>query len=976
MKLKNLLFICVLVGSGALMAQVQDSMPPSESWTGTFMGETIPLRDWPTINPNETETGVIEIKIIPNDLRRNEKVNADALPLFGDQSRQALFGGIQSYALEENFDGLSSSEGGGFTPPDPTGAAGPNHYIAAVNIAIKIFDKFGNVLAGPTDLGSFLGSGINHGDPILLYDQLADRYFVSQVNVFTNSIIIGVSTTPDPTGTYNIYEFVFDSFPDYPHFSVWPDGYYLTANKGGENQVYAVERDVMLAGGANPQIAGFPLLGIVQNSNTVLSPEPANLLGTSFPVNVPGYITYLQDDGWAGIGFDHLKIWEISLDWANINNSSISAPLEIPTAPFDSVFAPFGTGDVEQPVTSQKIDMIGGLISFAANYRSFGSHNSWVITFNTDVDGNDTSGVRWIELRNDAVNPWSIFQEGTYAPADGHSRFMGSTAMDGFGNIGLAFNIASASLPAGIRYTGRYDGDPLGQMTVAETTIVDGVGVQTNSNRFGDYSHLTVDPDDFTFWHTAEYFPETNNWSSRVASFRLSGGFNNDLGINAIITPSNGVLTATEIVEVSIRNYGSVDQSNFPVELRVDGILVATETFTGTVVTGTVETFTFMQTVDLSMLGTTYSLEAKTILTGDEYVINDPFTKEVTYLFANDVGTTAVLAPLTGTGLNMEGISIRVKNFGAAAQTGFAVQYEVDGNPPVVETFSPSINSEEEVTHNFTTPADFSQLGIHDLTVSTTLIGDVNPANDATTVQIENLLCMPMSACFFGNGIQLFRVAEIDNPSGCEGYADYTNLVANLGVDSTNELTLSTGWGSQYVSVWIDFDDNSMFMPDELVVDNYVIADGAGGGTFTETTDLIIPPGATPGTHLMRAKSNWDAPVPTDSCEPTIFGDTEDYTANIGTLSVQDFVIEQSELIATSFPNNQFDIRLITNLEGPAYIGIYNVLGQQLIFKTVQKDGDSYRVKLDMSIAQSGVYFIKMGSQQATKYASTKIIVK
>ena len=99
------------------------------------------------------------------------------------------------------------------------------------------------------------------------------------------------------------------------------------------------------------------------------------------------------------------------------------------------------------------------------------AHNSWLITFNTDVDGNDTSGVRWIELRNTGNGPFSLYQEGTYAPADGHSRFMGSAAMDAAGNIGLGFNIGSGSLPVGIRYTGRFDGDPLGTMTVAETTI-------------------------------------------------------------------------------------------------------------------------------------------------------------------------------------------------------------------------------------------------------------------------------------------------------------------------------------------------------------------------------------------------------------------------------------------------------------------------------------------------------------------------
>ena len=65
---------------------------------------------------------------------------------------------------------------------------------------------------------------------------------------------------------------------------------------------------------------------------------------------------------------------------------------------------------------------------------------------------------------------------------------------------------------SGIRYTGRFDGDALGEMTITETTIVDGIGVQTFTNRFGDYSHLTMDPNNFSFWHTAEYFSSNNQW--------------------------------------------------------------------------------------------------------------------------------------------------------------------------------------------------------------------------------------------------------------------------------------------------------------------------------------------------------------------------------------------------------------------------------------------------------------------------------
>jgi len=299
----NYLFIFVLLLAGSVFAQ--EKFPPSSVLNGTFVKKTIPLRDMPTIG-KITREEASEAKIIQNRLRANPKVNQNALPLNGDPTAQRDFGGIGSRALEENFDGADASEGQA-TPPDPSGAVGPNHYVHGVNLVVKIFDKSGTLLAGPTFLGDFLGSGNNSGDPIIMYDQLADRYFVSQFGAAANSLVLGVSETPDPTGSYFIYEFPLDAFPDYPHYSVWPDGYYFTANKNNGNTTYAIERDVILAGGANPQIVGFDLPGVVNNTNTVFSTEPSNLTGTVFPADVPGYIVYLQDDGWAGITFDHFK---------------------------------------------------------------------------------------------------------------------------------------------------------------------------------------------------------------------------------------------------------------------------------------------------------------------------------------------------------------------------------------------------------------------------------------------------------------------------------------------------------------------------------------------------------------------------------------------------------------------------------------------------------------------------------------------
>ena len=55
-----------------------------------------------------------------------------------------------------------------------------------------------------------------------------------------------------------------------------------------------------------------------------------------------------------------------------------------------------------------------------------------------------------------------------------------------------------------------------------------------------------MDPDGFTFWHTAEYFKLTNEWQSRIGSFRLSAGFENDLSVADIINLENDIFTNSE----------------------------------------------------------------------------------------------------------------------------------------------------------------------------------------------------------------------------------------------------------------------------------------------------------------------------------------------------------------------------------------------------------------------------------------------
>ncbi|MCP5048665.1 MAG: hypothetical protein GY940_15955, partial [bacterium] len=131
---------------------------------------------------------------------------------------------------------------------------------------------------------------------------------------------------------------------------------------------------------------------------------------------------------------------------------------------------------------------------------------------------------RWYEVRINGGNS-SIYQQGTYDPDSNH-RWMGSVAGDKNGNIAMGYSVSSSSMKPAIRYAGRLSTDPLGQLSQGEATMTAGTGHQTTYTRWGDYSAITIDPDDDeTFWYTQEYYITSGtNWQTRIGSFNVGGG--------------------------------------------------------------------------------------------------------------------------------------------------------------------------------------------------------------------------------------------------------------------------------------------------------------------------------------------------------------------------------------------------------------------------------------------------------------------
>jgi hypothetical protein len=483
----------------------------------------------------------------------------------GDAALQSQVGALSIPAPLLTFEGLGNQDnfnvfGFRVNPPDPVGDVGPNHYVEMINLVFAVYSKTGALLLGPIDTGT-LWSGFAvedctdpSGDPIVIYDQFADRWILSQFTTrglddaslpFYNCVAI--SQTGDPTGAYYRYAFTTGlNFPDYPKYGVWRDSYVITTREFGPTDeygigVYALDRNKLIAGQPDARAVRFFLDG---NDPAILPLVgdgllPADIDGSRQPkADEPIPLVGTQDDG-AGYGgtFDALNIWNLDVKWRSTPIASLVLAAQLPVAAFDSVFpcAPTSRDCLPQPgITNpaQYLDILSyrQRPTWRLAYRNFKDYES-VVT-NQSVEAlPGVAGVRWYEVRR-AAGVYSLHQQGTYAPGDGVHRWMGSVAQDKNGSIALGYSVVNGvDVYPGIRYTGRLAGDPLGEMTLGEGTIIAGTGVQlTTNSRWGDYTSMNVDPtDDCTFWYVNQYYTAAGQasslagWQTRIGSFRLPG---------------------------------------------------------------------------------------------------------------------------------------------------------------------------------------------------------------------------------------------------------------------------------------------------------------------------------------------------------------------------------------------------------------------------------------------------------------------
>jgi hypothetical protein len=453
--------------------------------------------------------------------------------------------GLINFAGLSHDDAVTGGLAGAGWPPDTNGDVGPNYYIQTVNTAAGIYSKGGTKLAAFTlnSLWSGAGTGTpcdttHNGDPVALYDPMADRWFISDF-AWTNIQdgpyyeCVAVSKTSNPVaGGWWLYAIPASDathpwLNDYPKMGIWPDGLYITYNMFDctnancsastfqEVRVQALQRTVMEAGGA-PGLINADL-----NSTSYFALTPSNMRSVTGSPPAGRENLLVSESG-------TLFAWEV---WKF--HAVFGGPGSTFTGPTTVSQTSYTVAPSSVPTPANSLDTLRERVMVQNQYTNIGAAESlWVNhTVRTGISP-APAGIQWaqINVTGGSISASPVQQQiyGNLA-ADGLNRWMGSLAVDKSGNMAIGYSAANAANNPSIRFNGRLSTDAAGSLG-GEATMITGGGSQGAGScsagtciRWGDYSGMSLDPDGCTFWFTTEYYAATGgNWNTRIGSMTFA----------------------------------------------------------------------------------------------------------------------------------------------------------------------------------------------------------------------------------------------------------------------------------------------------------------------------------------------------------------------------------------------------------------------------------------------------------------------
>lgn len=410
-------------------------------------------------------------------------------------------------------------------PPDPHGSAGPNGVLQVVNTRVAYWDKTGGSLWGPTSLATFFPwvSPGTQSDPRALYDPATQRFYVAVLELpfltdpanLRSFIDVAVSKSSDPASatTNDWYVYQIDNtltvntnsfFGDYTTLGYDGQAIYVTLNTysildfvmgsgatPGDEQITVLNKAAFLNGTTN-----YSFVYVPGGPSAAFTLQPCTVIGT----NSPGNVAYFGETFPGNNSRTQVRVWALTdpLGAQTLTSRFVSIP--------NNGGPP--TAGAPQRGTTITVDPLDG----RTQGNAFWNNGSVWFCTTAGASAGRTS-VYYYEVNLNGF-PAGTPALGTAGSISGGSAWTYQPSIGGNdrGDVCVVFTQSSGSSYPSIRYAIRPSGatnfDPAVTLKVSPA--------YSNSDRWGDYGSVSVDPLNDSFWVTHEWSRSTrqHDWGT------------------------------------------------------------------------------------------------------------------------------------------------------------------------------------------------------------------------------------------------------------------------------------------------------------------------------------------------------------------------------------------------------------------------------------------------------------------------------
>ena len=412
----------------------------------------------------------------------------------------SAFSGTAAVSIDLNQSGLNASLGGGATPPDTTGAIGPNFYIEFVNSRVAVYSR--STLASPPvatmSEDAFTGS-TSTCDAQIKWDQQGGRweYWSLDCGASSNGWSVGWSKTSDPTdlgagGWCRYHVNSGSTLNDYGKLGGDDAFMIIGTNDFGSggfsgSSVFALAKPAL--GSSTCPAASSLTLTHFSLPSSGFTPEPASIFGGSGS----GFVVAINPLSMAA-----LRLYRLDGSAGSIPTLTDDGDVSVPA---------FGVPDnVPQPSSTDVLDSSDGRLTQAVAVGDPGIGALGIWTQHTVAGpAGGPSVVRWYELRAGSSTP---VQSGTIQ-AGGNFAFNAAISPTTAGNAAAVnYNVGGNAQLVQVRTQTRdastSPGTMSGEATLATSAAAD-ADFSCPNCRWGDYAGASPDPNNSSaVWGTNE----------------------------------------------------------------------------------------------------------------------------------------------------------------------------------------------------------------------------------------------------------------------------------------------------------------------------------------------------------------------------------------------------------------------------------------------------------------------------------------